>query len=93
MKKLEKTYGNTYQMDNVALSGTHTHAAPGGFNEYTMYDIPNLGFVKETHRALISGICDVSVLFFAFMSKILSKVECPNSKPNKSPLTEYCGGA
>lgn len=60
MKHLEKTYGNTYHMDNVALSGTHTHAAPGGFNEYTMYDIPNLGFVKETHRALIAGILDVS---------------------------------
>lgn len=51
-----------YQMDNVALSGTHTHATPGGFNEYTMYDIPNLGFVKETHRALVSGIFNVSFI-------------------------------
>lgn len=81
VKNLEKTYGNTYQMDNVALSGTHTHAAPGGFNEYTMYDIPNLGFVKETHRALIAGILDVSycssLLFKPQNAKKESKVDCP----------------
>lgn len=63
-------------MDNVALSGTHTHAAPGGFNEYTMYDIPNLGFVKETHRALIDGIFIVSfVLFLIPKIQKKSKVE------------------
>lgn len=77
MKQLEKTYGNTYQMDNVALSGTHTHAAPGGFNEYTMYDIPNLGFVKETHRALIAGILAVSYCFSSFFKpkKITKRIE------------------
>lgn len=65
-------------MDNVALSGTHTHAAPGGFNEYTMYDIPNLGFVKETHRALISGIFNVSFVLFLILKIKESKVESPN---------------
>lgn len=91
MKNLEKTYGSTYQMDNVALSGTHTHAAPGGFNEYTMYDIPNLGFVKETHRALIAGILDVS-----YCSSSNHKQNKKNRKlivrilmKNKFRLTEY----
>lgn len=59
---MKQKYGDLYEMSNVALSGTHTHGAPGGFNEYTMYDIPNLGFVKETHRALVSGIFNVSLI-------------------------------
>lgn len=60
IRRLQLKFGNTYRLDNVAISGTHTHGSPGGFNEYTLYDAPTLGFVGETHRALISGIVDVS---------------------------------
>lgn len=63
IKRLQLKYGAKYQLNNVAISGTHTHGAPGGFNEYAMYDTPNLGFVKETFHALVSGIYDVSSIY------------------------------
>lgn len=46
-------------MDNVVISGTHTHSGPGGFLTYLMYDMPSLGFVKSTYMALADGIYEV----------------------------------
>lgn len=64
IRRLQLKFGNTYRIDNVAISGSHTHGTPGGFNEYTLYDAPTFGFVHETQRALISGIVGVSETFF-----------------------------
>lgn len=47
-------------MDNVVISGTHTHSAPGGFMMSLLYDMTTFGFVGETYRALIDGIYNVS---------------------------------
>ncbi|KAF4523070.1 hypothetical protein B566_EDAN013058 [Ephemera danica] len=45
-----------YTEQNVILSATHTHAAPGGYNQYLLYDISVLGFVKQSFDALVTGI-------------------------------------
>ncbi|CAH1154861.1 unnamed protein product [Phaedon cochleariae] len=56
ISRLSQSYNDTYTFDNVVISGTHTHSTPGGFMEDVMYDVPALGFVKETFDALVDGI-------------------------------------
>ncbi|XP_072938612.1 neutral ceramidase [Epargyreus clarus] len=56
IKRLQKRYGELYNEHNVILSGTHTHSTPGGFLMDFLFDLPILGFVKETYAAYIAGI-------------------------------------
>lgn len=58
--KLQLKYGKMYELDNVMISGTHTHGTPGGFMMHLLYDMSTFGFVPETYRALVSGIFNVS---------------------------------
>lgn len=67
MRKLQLKYGETYQLENVMLSGTHTHGTPGGFMMHLLYDMSTFGFIPETYRALVSGIYNVSFSFFSFV--------------------------
>jgi hypothetical protein len=52
-------YGGLYTANNVALSGTHTHASAAGFLQYVLYSITSLGFVKQSFDALVDGIVEV----------------------------------
>ncbi|XP_005183819.1 neutral ceramidase [Musca domestica] len=56
IKRLQTRYGDVYHNDNVIISGTHTHGAPGGFLMHLLYDISILGFVPQTFEALANGI-------------------------------------
>ncbi|KAL0831611.1 hypothetical protein ABMA28_002389 [Loxostege sticticalis] len=56
IKRLQKRYGDLYNDQNVILSGTHTHSTPGGFLIDFLFDLPILGFVRETFVAYIAGI-------------------------------------
>ncbi|XP_052755048.1 neutral ceramidase isoform X2 [Galleria mellonella] len=56
LKRLKKRYGDLYTEDNVIISGTHTHSTPGGFLMDFLFDLPILGFVKETFIAYVIGI-------------------------------------
>lgn len=49
-------YGNLYTEQNVAISGTHTHAGPGGYLQYVIYIVTSLGFVRQSFDALVDGI-------------------------------------
>lgn len=49
-------YGDLYKEDNVAISGTHTHAGPGGYLQYVTYSVTSLGFVSQSFEALVTAI-------------------------------------
>lgn len=49
-------YGNLYTENNVAISGIHTHAGPGGYLQYVVYIVTSLGFVRQSFDALVDGI-------------------------------------
>lgn len=53
-------YGDLYTEQNVAISGIHTHAGPGGYLQYVIYIVTSLGFVHQSFDAVvliaISGI-------------------------------------
>lgn len=61
--RLQKKFDKEYTMDNVVISGTHTHSTPGGFMMSLLYDLTTFGFIGETYRALIDGIYKVCTSF------------------------------
>jgi len=43
-------------LENLSISGTHTHSGPAGFLQYTLYQITSYGFFEETMSAFVEGI-------------------------------------
>ncbi|GLT37557.1 hypothetical protein SLA2020_118680 [Shorea laevis] len=56
LEKLKARYGDLYTEKNVAISGIHTHAGPGGYLQYVVYIVTSLGFVRQSFDALVHGI-------------------------------------
>ncbi|KAF7816049.1 neutral ceramidase 1-like [Senna tora] len=56
IERLKARYGNLYTEKNVAISGIHTHAGPGGYLQYVVYLVTSLGFVRQSFDAIVDGI-------------------------------------
>ncbi|KAL3530836.1 hypothetical protein ACH5RR_010158 [Cinchona calisaya] len=56
LERLNARYGDLYTEKNVAISGIHTHAGPGGYLQYVVYIVTSLGFVRQSFNALVDGI-------------------------------------
>ena len=59
VRRLKKEYGDElYNVDNVLLSGTHTHSGPGGYSHYALYNLTILGFDKQNFRCISRGMVE-----------------------------------
>ncbi len=56
VEKLAARYGSLYSDENVMLSATHTHAGPGGYIDYALYNLTVLGFDRQNYDAVVEGI-------------------------------------
>lgn len=57
LKRLKSFYGNDlYSIDNVLLSGTHTHCGPGGYSHYALFNLSILGFDKQNFECIVNGM-------------------------------------
>ncbi|KYN38173.1 Neutral ceramidase [Trachymyrmex septentrionalis] len=56
LRKLKTQFGDMYTENNVMISGTHTHSAPGGFMLDMLFDLTTFGFVRESFNAIVNGI-------------------------------------
>ncbi|RZC92177.1 hypothetical protein C5167_000028 [Papaver somniferum] len=56
LERLKTRYGDLYTDQNVAISGIHTHAGPGGYLQYVVYIVTSLGFVRQSFDAVVDGI-------------------------------------
>ncbi|TCZ75502.1 alkaline ceramidase [Paenibacillus albiflavus] len=56
VEKLQAKFGGLYSDRNVLVSSTHTHAGPGGYSHYALYNITILGFIKENFDVIVNGI-------------------------------------
>ncbi|CAK8565859.1 unnamed protein product [Lathyrus sativus] len=56
VERLKARYGEMYTEKNVAISGTHTHAGPGGYLQYFLYIITSYGFVRQSFDVIVDGI-------------------------------------
>lgn len=43
-------------LENLSISGTHTHSAPAGFLQYTLYQITSKGFSSEVFDTYVESI-------------------------------------
>ncbi|CAL9084382.1 unnamed protein product [Musa textilis] len=56
LERLKSRYGDMYNDKNVAISGIHTHAGPGGYLQYVVYIVTSLGFVRQSFDVIVDGI-------------------------------------
>ncbi|OMP03004.1 Neutral/alkaline nonlysosomal ceramidase [Corchorus capsularis] len=56
LERLKTRFGNLYTQENLAISGTHTHAGPGGYLQYVVYSVTSLGFIKQSFDAIVTAI-------------------------------------
>ncbi|XP_020676863.1 neutral ceramidase 2 [Dendrobium catenatum] len=56
LERLRARYGDLYSEQNVAISGIHTHAGPGGYLQYVVYIVTSLGFVRQSFDVIVDGI-------------------------------------
>lgn len=54
-------YADRYNRDNVMISGTHTHAGPGGYSGNIAYNLATNGFQPQLLDAIAGGITDAIV--------------------------------
>ncbi len=47
-----------YSNDNIAISATHTHSGIAGFSHYFLYNVPNMGYIDDSFRAVADGIVE-----------------------------------
>lgn len=89
IKGLAIVYGpDLYTEKNVLLSGTHTHASPGGFHEYLLYSITSLGYLKESGDLLVTGIVQAISRAHKSMKKSHLRINSDrlwNANRNRSP--------
>src|SRR5438067_278852 len=56
VKRLKEQFQTLYTSENVLISGTHTHSAPGGYTGYVLYDLTGKGFDQNTFECIVSGM-------------------------------------
>ncbi|WP_297324991.1 neutral/alkaline non-lysosomal ceramidase N-terminal domain-containing protein [Nitrosomonas sp.] len=57
VEKLKGRFGpGRYPAERVMISGTHTHAGPGGYSEYYLYNLSIGGFDQEVFDIIVDGI-------------------------------------
>lgn len=90
VEKLHKLYGPLYTLENVIISGTHTHGTPGGFMFHILYDMTSFGYVPETYNALIDGIYNSIVRAHERMMEgriFIGETEILDASINRSPTS------
>ncbi|CAO2840787.1 unnamed protein product [Amaranthus hypochondriacus] len=88
IERLKARYGNLYNENNVAISGIHTHAGPGGYLQYVVYIVTSLGFVRQSFDALVDGIEQSIILAHGNLrpgSIFVNKGEILDAGVNRSP--------
>lgn len=59
VEKLQSLFGKaTYSHDNVAISGTHTHAGPSGYLQYTLLRLAGSGWQETTINIMVKAVVE-----------------------------------
>lgn len=88
LERLKSRFGNLYTEENVAISGIHTHAGPGGYLQYLVYSITSLGFVQQSFDAIVDAIEQSIVQAHESLKPgfiLFNKGDVANAGINRSP--------
>ncbi|KAJ0163447.1 Neutral ceramidase [Colletotrichum tanaceti] len=55
VRALGPAYAAAYNKDNIAVTGTHSHAGPGAWFNYLLPQVTSLGFDKQSYQAIVDG--------------------------------------
>jgi neutral ceramidase len=58
LRRLQDRFGDRYTAENVMITATHTHCAPGGYSHHLLYNSNTKGFRPRTFAALVDGIVE-----------------------------------
>lgn len=86
--ELDKLFPGLYSLDNVAISGTHTHSGPSGFLQEVMFLFSGSGWQPATINAMIEGVVQSIVMAHKNLQPATAKVavgELQKSNINRSP--------
>lgn len=61
-----------YNKNNIAVTGSHSHAGPGAFFNYLLPQVTNLGFDRQSYQAIVDG----AVLSVKRAHESLAEVSC-----------------
>jgi neutral ceramidase len=87
LARLGSLYGDDYGEDNVLISATHTHCAPGGYSHHRLYNSNTGGFRPLTFAAIVDGIVDAAARAVADLTPstlILAHAWLRNASVNRS---------
>ncbi|XP_054428430.1 neutral ceramidase isoform X2 [Pteronotus mesoamericanus] len=90
LNRLQRKYGSLYRRDNVILSGTHTHSAPAGYFQYTVFVIASEGFSNRTFEYMVTGIMQSIEIAHKNMKPgkiFISKGNVDGAQINRSPYS------
>ncbi|XP_038715481.1 neutral ceramidase 2-like [Tripterygium wilfordii] len=88
LERIKSRFGDLYTEENVAISGIHTHAGPGGYLQYMVYSVTSLGFVQQSFDAIVSAIEQSIVQAHENLkpgSIFINKGDVENAGINRSP--------
>lgn len=91
--RLDEVLGKgVYTIENIAVSGTHTHAGPGGFHQYALFQMTSLGFVQETFDAWVTGVSNAIIRAHKNLKDadvLVNSGTLTGSNINRSPTSYY----
>jgi neutral ceramidase len=56
VRRLKVDHPGVFDEDNVLISGTHTHSAPGGYSDHRLYEHTGGGFDPHTFECIVHGM-------------------------------------
>eukprot|EP00040_Diaphanoeca_grandis_P039096 m.258136 g.258136 ORF g.258136 m.258136 type:complete len:729 (-) comp36170_c0_seq1:249-2435(-) len=77
-----------YTLQNVAISGTHSHSGPSGFLQDMIFQLAGSGFVPETINSFVTGVAESIIMAhknLAPATGFLAIGEVLDSNINRSP--------
>lgn len=88
VERLATELPGVFDHDNLLLSATHTHAGPGGFANYVLYNITTLGFSPKNFEAIVAGTTSAVVKAYRQRQKarlLINHGELTGLQFNRSP--------
>ncbi|GJY75379.1 neutral ceramidase 2-like protein [Tanacetum coccineum] len=61
LERLSERFGKLNNEDNLAISGTHTHAGPGGYLQYVLYSVTSFRFIPQSFDVIVIAIEMINV--------------------------------
>jgi neutral ceramidase len=87
LRRLASRFDDLYAPGNVMITGTHTHAGPGGYSHHLLYNMTTYGYHDRTFQAVTDGIVESVARAHADLAPAritLSHGELRNASVNRS---------